>query len=140
MLDSIFYLIQIIMLKLSKIRILIQMTNDNDVSQDLSCLGKWQINPYGLFNTKSYIYIYIYMICKQIVSNFIFTLELICLHTNGFKYCYPTLIIQFNINHLPVQLNVFYNCYVTLTIISNINCLHTFKWFQVLLSNTNKSF
>ena len=50
---------------------------------------------------------------------------LVCTQLNGFKHCYLTLIILLDINHLHVHSQV------VLSIA--IYCLHTVKWFQVLL-------
>ena len=66
-------------------------------------------------NTFKWIYIYTWFVSEQFVGNFIFKLELICLHTsidsvfiqlNGFNYCYLTLLILFNINRLFVDSEV----------------------------------
>ena len=62
------------------------------------------------------------MICKWIIS-FLNELELICLHT-----C---------IAIVSTQLNVLIHCYLTLIIL--FICLHTVKWLQALLFNTNNS-
>ena len=63
------------------------------------------------------------MICKQTAGNILNKPEFTHLHTvNGFKYCYLTLLILFNINHLFAQsLNGFKYCYPTLTIQFNIS-------------------
>ena len=60
-------------------------------------------------------------------------------HTlNGFKYCYLTLIILFNINCLFAhRLNCFKYCYLSLIILFSIKYLPTVKWFQVSLSQHN---
>ena len=47
-----------------------------------------------------YIYIYIYMICKRMVGNILKDPEIVCIQINGFKCCYLTLMIQFNMNYL----------------------------------------
>ena len=61
-----------------------------------------------------YIYIYIYMICKRIVYKWHYFKtsqnSFVCVQLNGSEYCYPTLIIRFNINH---------------------SFAHSFKWFEL---------
>ena len=50
-----------------------------------------------------------------------------CTQLKGFKYCYPTVIILFNISHL----------FAHSSRVSNIDtyCLYTVKWFQLCLFN-----
>ena len=62
---------------------------------NLFCLVLWHFKHSWLFYSKSslYIYIYIYMICKHILSTFLNEPDLIvCTQLNGFKYCYVTVI------------------------------------------------
>ena len=65
----------------------------------------WLINPCRLFNGKSCSYIhtgYIWFVNAEFVGNsFLMSPSIfVCTLLNGFKYCYLTLVIQFNINGL----------------------------------------
>ena len=56
----------------------------------------------------------------------------VCTQLNEFKYCNLT-----PIAFICTQFNDFKYCYLAQTILFNIICLHTVKWFQILLYNTN---
>ena len=71
-----------------------------------SRLGNWQVGFYGISTLVGYlvptlfIYLYIKMICKQIVRRYRFKTSqssFICWQLNCFQYCYLTLIILFDI-------------------------------------------
>ena len=105
---------------------------------------KSHVKKHYWFLTKCLLYCWLFngKSCYNIYTYFIFKCELICLYRNGFKYCYLTLIILFNINHLLVHcegvssitntnsfiftpLNSFKYSYLTLIILINTIIAHS---------------
>ena len=69
------------------------------------------------------------------------SIDIVSTQINDYNYCYLTLIIQFNINHLFVNSEVVTSIAIwhKLFYLTRLIYLHTFKWVQVLLWNANNS-
>ena len=80
-------------------------------------LDLWYINHCWLFNLKSCFYVCIKYI--WFLNSFC---RYICKRTHSFEYSYIVSIIYIELEYFYLQL---------------IICLHTVKWFQVLLCNSN---
>ena len=94
----------------------------------------WHINRYKLFNAKSYFYRYIkYMTSKAILKMHFQTSlsSFFCTQLNGYNYCYITVTLWHQ-SFIWLYLNGY-------TCIIYYFCLHTVKWFQVLLCISNNS-
>ena len=81
----------------------------------------WHFNHCRLFNAKSSLYIYKYMICKHIVLITLLNEPWLffCILLNIFKHCYQIRTIVFTINHL---LRIFVSFYSLLTLVGHLMC------------------